>query len=357
MLDPVSDERYNPRTAEVHWQQQWDRHNVFAAGGGDAAQLFAEPAGAIRLDHLRDSVIADVVARYRRARGCPGWHRVARHAAAEGGQAATARAVLRSLGLAVDWRGAADADAAAGSAVVRAGAVDPAGMIDAYGADATRWFVLSAPPGREVACSGGGLHGAWRFVHRLWRLVHSAAKFSAGAPGRPPAFSRAALDLRNPVHRTLARVSVNLETSRMGACIADIHALARLLRGVVVDAPSPAAPDLKFAAREAAEIIVQLFHPMMPHLAEECWAALGHRSLVATRSWPAFEAGPLHEGTVRLPVHVNGRKRGHVVVARDAGTGDIELSVLALDVVRRALEGRVPSKVIIVQQRIINVVA
>jgi leucyl-tRNA synthetase len=345
----VSDERYNPRTAEVHWQQQWDRHNVFAAGGGDAARLFHGPSDAVRLDDVRDYIIADVVARYRRARGCPRWHRIARP-----------NVMLRSLGLAVDWRGTtASGDAAVGSAVVRASAVDPAGMIDAYGADATRWFLLSTPPpGREVKGTGGGLHGAWRFVHRLWRVVHTTAKFSAGAPAsRPAAFSSGALKVRNPAHRTLARVSANLQTSRLRACIADIHALARVLRGVVADAPEPATPDLKFAAREAAEIMVQLFHPMMPHLAEECWAALGHRSLVATQSWPAFETGPLLDGTVTLPVHVNGRKRAHVVVARDAGTGDIEMSVLALDVIKRALHGRVPSKVIIVQQRIINVVA
>jgi leucyl-tRNA synthetase len=357
----VSDERYNPRTAEIHWQQQWDRHNVFAAGDGDTAQLFHDPSGAIRLDHVRDYIIADVVARYRRARGCPGWHRIAhRRCREEGAQAASASVMLRSLGLAVDWRGAtASGDAAVGSAVVRAGALDPAAMIDAYGADATRWFLLSEPPaGQDLKCTGGGLHGAWRFVHRLWRLVHSVAKFSAAAPAsRPAAFSSGALKVRTPVYRTLARVSANLETSRWRACIADIHGLARVLGGMVADASGPATPDLKFAAREAADIMVQLFHPMMPHLAEECWAALGHGSLVATRSWPAFEAGPRLDGTVTLPVHVNGRKRAHVVVARDAGTGDIEVSVLALDVIKRALDGRVPSKVIIVQQRIINVVA
>jgi leucyl-tRNA synthetase len=312
-----------------------------------------------------------VVARYRRARGYHGWHRNAhRSCRNEAGHAATASEMLRSLGLAVAWRSATvSGDAGVGraprsatpvaAAMVGPPAIDPAGMIDAYGADATRWFLLSEPPPDEdVMYTGGGLHGAWRFVHRLWRLVHSAAKFSAGAsPGRPPAFSREALKVRIPVHRTLARVSANLDSSRWRACIADIHGLARVLRGIVGDGSGPATSDLKFAAREAADIMVQLFHPMMPHLAEECWAALGHGSLVATQTWPAFEAGLLVDGTVTLPVHVNGRKRAHVVVARDARTGDIEVSVLALDLIKRALDGRVPSKVIIVQQRIINVVA
>jgi len=102
---------------------------------------------------------------------------------------------------------------------------------------------------------------------------------------------------------------------------------------------------------------VQLFNPMMPHLAEECWAALGHDTLVAQAAWPQVEAALLIEETVTLPVQINGKKRADVVVARDAGSADIEAAVLALDAVKRALEGRPPKKVIIVPQRIVNVVA
>ena len=97
--------------------------------------------------------------------------------------------------------------------------------------------------------------------------------------------------------------------------------------------------------------------PMMPHLAEECWAALGHDTLVAQAAWPAVEPALLVEDTITLPVQVNGRKRADVTVARDAGETDIEAAVLALEAVERALEGRVPKKVIVVPQRIVNVVA
>jgi len=96
---------------------------------------------------------------------------------------------------------------------------------------------------------------------------------------------------------------------------------------------------------------------MMPHLAEECWAALGHDGLVAEAPWPAVEPELLIEDTVTLPVQVNGRKRADVTVARDAGPATIEEAVLALDAVRRALNGKVPKKVIVVPQRIVNVVA
>ena len=100
-----------------------------------------------------------------------------------------------------------------------------------------------------------------------------------------------------------------------------------------------------------------MFAPMMPHLAEECWAALGHKSLVAEASWPALDEVLLVEDTVTLPVQVNGKKRADVTVARDAGKSDIEAAVLKLEAVRRALAGKAPKKVIVVPQRIVNVVA
>jgi leucyl-tRNA synthetase len=95
---------------------------------------------------------------------------------------------------------------------------------------------------------------------------------------------------------------------------------------------------------------------MMPHLAEECWAALGHKSLVATEAWPQVEPDLLVESSITLPVQINGKKRADVTVARDAGNSDIEAAVLALDAVKKALEGKSPKKVIVVPQRIVNVV-
>jgi leucyl-tRNA synthetase len=95
---------------------------------------------------------------------------------------------------------------------------------------------------------------------------------------------------------------------------------------------------------------------MMPHLAEACWEVLGHRTPVATASWPAVEAALLVEDTVTLPVQINGKKRAEVMVARDASTGDIEAAVLGLEAVQKALDGKAPKKVIIVRHRIVNVV-
>jgi leucyl-tRNA synthetase len=237
--------------------------------------------------------------------------------------------------------------------------VDPDEIIDTYGADTARWFVLSdSPPDRDVIWTEKGIQGAWRFVQRLWRLINDAAKFSEGGPGaRPEVFSERALEVRKTAHRALARVSADIERLRFNVCVAHLYEFARSLEAVIADSSASASADLKFAAREAAEIMVQLFHPMMPHLAEECWAALGHKSLLATQSWPIAETNLLVEDTITLPVQVNGRKRADVTVARDARNDDIEASVLALDAIKRALDGKAPRKVIIVPQRIINVVA
>ena len=122
--------------------------------------------------------------------------------------------------------------------------------------------------------------------------------------------------------------------------------------------PTPSVtPDFAWAVKEAADILVRLFHPMMPHLAEECWAALGHKTLVADEAWPALEAELLVENTITLPVQINGKKRADVTVAREAKAPEIEAAVLALDAVQKALDGKRPKKVIVVPQRIVNVVA
>jgi leucyl-tRNA synthetase len=113
---------------------------------------------------------------------------------------------------------------------------------------------------------------------------------------------------------------------------------------------------LRWALREAVNILVRLFHPMMPHLAEECWALLGHDELVAQAPWPRLEPALLVEDTLSLPVQINGKKRADVTVARDAGEAEIKAAVLELDAVKKALEGKPPKKVIIVPGRIINVV-
>jgi leucyl-tRNA synthetase len=238
--------------------------------------------------------------------------------------------------------------------------VDPDDIIESYGADTARWFMLSdSPPERDVTWTEQGVQGAWRFTQRLWRLVGEAAEIAQAAPSaRPASFGEPALRLRKAAHGALSKVSDAIEKLHFNVCVAHIYEFANALSDAIGDVDSAKiAPDFAWAMREAADILVRLFHPMMPHLAEECWAALGHDSLVATEAWPRLEPELLVETAIALPVQVNGKKVAVVTVARDAEKSDIEAAVLALDAVKRALAGASPKKVIIVPQRIVNVVA
>jgi leucyl-tRNA synthetase len=253
--------------------------------------------------------------------------------------------------------------------------IDPDDIIETYGADVARWFMLSdSPPERDVEWTERGVQGAWRFSQRLWRLVGEAAGIAKSAPAeRPAQFSANAIALRKATHRALANVSDDIEKLHFNVCVAHIYEFANILNAVIGEIGQETGPesgsktgsqqgaaitpDFRWAMREAVNILVQLFHPMMPHLAEECWAALGHDTLVAQAAWPQIERALLIENTVTLPVQINGKKRADVTVRRDAANADIETAVLALDAVKKALEGRPPKKVIIVPQRIVNVVA
>jgi leucyl-tRNA synthetase len=235
--------------------------------------------------------------------------------------------------------------------------VDPDDIMASYGADVARWFMLSdSPPERDVEWTERGVQGAWRFTNRLWRMVGEAAELAKAAPAaRPAEFGEAALGVRKAAHGALAKVSEAIEKLHFNVAVAHIYEFANALGAAI--AKPVATPDFAWAVREAADILVRLFHPMMPHLAEECWAALGHASLVATEPWPELEAALLVEDSETLPVQVNGRKRAEVTVRRDAGNAEIEAAVLTLDAVQRALEGKRPKKVIVVPHRIVNVVA
>jgi leucyl-tRNA synthetase len=238
--------------------------------------------------------------------------------------------------------------------------IDPDEIIASYGADVARWFMLSdSPPERDVEWTERGVQGAWRFTNRLWRLIGEAAAIAKSAPSsRPAQFSESALKLRKATHRALANITDALDKLHFNVCIAYIYEFANALSEAIggIENTDALTPDFRWAAQEAADVMVQLFNPMMPHLAEECWAALGHKDLVAQAPWPQVERDLLIETTITLPVQINGKKRTDVTVARDAKNADVEAAVLALDAVITALAGKTPKKVIVVPGRIVNIV-
>jgi leucyl-tRNA synthetase len=220
-----------------------------------------------------------------------------------------------------------------------------------------RWFMLSdSPPDRDVIWSDERVQGASRFVQRLWRLVNESSDIAKTAPSaRPAAFGADALALRKAAHGALDKVSTGIEKLHFNVCLAHIREFSNSLADVLARDGQPS-PDLAWSVREAAVILVQLFAPMMPHLAEECWQVLSQPGLISEASWPQIERDLLVEDTVTLVVQVNGKKRGEVTVARDAQNPEIEAAVLALDAVKLTLGGKAVRKVIVVPMRLVNVV-
>ncbi|MFZ0459378.1 MAG: leucine--tRNA ligase [Rhodoplanes sp.] len=239
--------------------------------------------------------------------------------------------------------------------------VDPDEIIAVFGADTARWFMLSdSPPDRDVIWTEEGVKGASRFVQRIWRFVMDVA---ALAPNQdvPAQLGPHATHIRRIAHRALAAYSADVEKLRFNVCVAQVYDLMNRLQSELEAARSEkrteAEQGVGHALVEAAEILLQLIAPMMPHLAEECWATLGHKTLIAKTPWPEVEAGLLIDDAITLPVQINGRRRADVTVPRQAGKEEVEAAVLALDAVKKALDGKPPKKVIVVPQRIINVVA
>ncbi len=238
--------------------------------------------------------------------------------------------------------------------------IDPDEIIESYGADTARWFMLSdSPPERDVIWTEEGVQGASKFVQRLYRLIGELADLAASAPASiPHGFSPPALEVRKAAHGALLKVEEDIARLRFNRAVAHIYDLANKLSAAIgaIDNPAVAA-DLAFSFREAADIFVRLFAPMMPHLAEECWTRLGHENLVAEAPWPIADKSLIVEDMMGLPVQVNGKKRADLVIERNADATTIEHAALALEAIQRALEGKSVKKVIIVPQRIVNVVA
>jgi leucyl-tRNA synthetase len=228
--------------------------------------------------------------------------------------------------------------------------VAPESIIDIFGADTIRWFMLSdTPPERDVEWTQEGAEGCWRFVQRIHRLVSEAGDLAP--PGTtPPADSTGAdLELRRATHRAIAAVTEDLKALRFNRAVAQVYTLANALNaaGAVNGA----------VRREALEVLVLMIGPMMPHLAETCWEALGHKMLLAMARWPVADARLVKSDTVTIAVQVNGKRRGEIEISREAEEEAVKSAALALDSVQRALEGKAPRRVIVVPGRIVNVVA
>ncbi len=231
--------------------------------------------------------------------------------------------------------------------------VDPEAIIGAYGADAARLFMMSdSPPERDLEWTEAGIDGAWRYVNRLHRMVTEPA-CPLPAPGTPmPAeVSAKATVARKATHKAIAAIGTDLERFHFNKAVARVRELSNALGEL--DGKT-AGED--WALREGLETLVRLIGPMMPHLAEELWEALGHSAWLVDTAWPVADPALVADDTVTIAVQVNGKKRAEITLARDLPQAEAEAAALADPAVARAMEGKPARKVIVVPNRIVNVV-
>jgi len=232
--------------------------------------------------------------------------------------------------------------------------VDPDEIVGGYGADTARWFMLSdSPPERDVQWTEAGVEGASRFQQRVWRLVHDVIDISKQSPETVVTDSGDALTLRKAIHRAVAGIGADIEDLSFNRAVARIYELTNALAKAKDSAKGA---ELRTALSEGVEKLILLINPMMPHLAESCWEALGKTGLVADALWPSVDPALLVDDEVTLPIQINGKRRGEITVAKGKPAGEVEALVLGLEAVQKALEGKTPKKIVVVPDRIVNVV-
>ena len=214
--------------------------------------------------------------------------------------------------------------------------VDPDAIIATYGADAVRWFMLSdSPPERDLAWSEAGIEGAWRFVQRVWRLA-----VPSDASGEDAELARA-------LHRTIAALTADIDRLQFNKAVARLYELTS-----AIERAAPSA-----TRSEAVRTLLQLAAPMLPHLAEEAWAALGQPGLIADAPWPVADPHWLTDDSVTIALQINGKLKDTMVLPKGAARDVVEAAALANPKVQRALDGVAPRKVIVVPDRLVNLVA
>lgn len=229
--------------------------------------------------------------------------------------------------------------------------VDPQDILDTYGADAARLFILSdSPPERDLEWTEGGIEGAWRFINKLYRLI-SETKGNLAPIGAdiPTDLDDASKELRVQTHKAIAQIGKNIEDFHMNKAVATIREFSNAIS---------AAKDVVDAAvmREALESLVMLINPMTPHLAEELWSMMGHKEMLTEASWPIADESLLIADTVTIGVQVNGKVRATITLPANADQDTAKTIALADDNVQKAVNGKDIRKFIFVPGRIVNVV-
>ena len=238
--------------------------------------------------------------------------------------------------------------------------VDPEIIISEYGADTARLFMLSdSPPDRDLDWTDSGIEGAWRYVAKLWRMVaENISNLPPAGSAIPNKLGDSANNIHRQIHKTIDGVTRDLDAFHFNKAVARIRELTNLLANTLANslASTKDGPDVSAVLREGFEVVTKLINPMMPHLAEELWQLLGHDTMLADEPWPVAIEKLLVDDTVTIGVQVMGKLRGTVELPKDCDNATAEAAALGIANVQTAMGGKTPKKIVVVPNRIINVV-
>jgi len=231
--------------------------------------------------------------------------------------------------------------------------VDPEAILTTYGADTARLFMLSdSPPERDIEWTEAGIEGAWRFIQKLWRIATTVDTDDHKMLSQQPKdFPPGAMQLRKHTHQTIVDVTKDIESFRFNRAVAAVRQLANTIAAFHENSASES-----WAKREAIEVLVKLIGPMLPHLAEEMWQRLGFAPSIAETVWPKADPDLLSSETVTMAVQINGKLRSTLTLAANLAADIAEEKALADPAIKAHIGDRDIRKVIVVPNRVINVV-
>ena len=235
--------------------------------------------------------------------------------------------------------------------------IDPQSIVETFGADTARWFILSdTPPERDIQWTDKGAEASSRFIQRIWKIVNDGVSMISGSDiVKPKEFTENSLNMRKITHKAIKDITDALENLRFNRAIAHIYELSNEIQNIINKNKKLNDISELYSFSELLETYCQLFAPMAPHLAEECWKIIGCDGIISQREWPQLIEKYIQEDTVLIVVQVNGKKRGEIEVAKGLSQNEVEALAMKIDNVSKSINSEI-RKIIYVPNRILNVV-
>jgi leucyl-tRNA synthetase len=230
--------------------------------------------------------------------------------------------------------------------------VDPEEIINMYGADTARWFMLSdSPPGRDINWSESGVKGAWKFINKVWNLINNNKELFNEKLSLKNNESKKYKELKKITHKSLNDITSSIELFQMNVAVAKIYEMTNF-----ISLFNPDNDDEKFALKESLEILIRVLEPMVPHLAEECWLIIGNKDLLSGKPWPDVDQKYIKDDKAHIVIQVNGKKRAIIEVENNSKEKDV------LEKLKDIKNDKIPNnfsaakKIIFVKNKILNIV-